>query len=255
MRVVSLASGSKGNAYVVEQGGEALLVDCGLALRTLRERLSAAFPEPPLLAGVLLTHSHSDHYSGLAAFVGRHPETPVYANSMTAETVAHETGIDEAAFACFENGQPFSAGPFEVSPFSVPHDASDPVGYLVRGDETYFHVTDLGSPLDSVGVKLALADAATVESNHDETLLRTSRRPPALIQRIAGPRGHLSNYQACDLVRRFAPPRLKRLALAHLSQDCNVPHVAENAMRTTLREMGRTDVALRILEQDEVVEL
>ena len=137
----------------------------------------------------------------------------------------------------------------------MPHDASDPVGYLIRGDETYFHVTDLGSPLDSVGVKLAQADAATVESNHDEVLLRTSQRPPALIQRILGPRGHLSNYQACDLVRRFAPTRLKRLALAHLSQDCNVPHVAANAMRDTLREMGRTDVALRILEQDEVVEL
>ena len=255
MRIVSLASGSKGNAYVVEQGGEALLVDCGLAGRTLAARLKSAFPESPRFAGVLLTHSHSDHYAGLAVFVGRHPDVPVYANSMTAEVVAHETGVDESAFACFENGQPFAVGPFEVSPFSVPHDASDPVGYLIRGEETYFHVTDLGSPLDSVGVKLAQADAATVESNHDEVLLRTSQRPPALIQRILGPRGHLSNYQACDLVRRFAPPRLKRLALAHLSQDCNVPHVAANAMRDTLREMGRTDVALRILEQDEVVEL
>ena len=255
MRIVSLASGSKGNAYVVEQDGEALLVDCGLAGRTLAARLRSVFPELPRFAGVLLTHSHSDHYAGLAVFVGRHPDVPVYANSMTAEAVAHETGVNESAFACFENGQPFAVGPFEVSPFSVPHDAVDPVGYLVRGDETYFHGTDIGTPLDSIGVRFAEADCATLESNHDPVLLRQSGRPPYLVQRIAGPRGHLSNDQACAFVRKFASPRLKRLALAHLSQDCNVPHVAANAMRDTLREMGRTDVALRILEQDEVVEL
>ena len=86
-------------------------------------------------------------------------------------------------------------------------------------------------------------------------MLRTSGRAPSLIQRIAGPRGHLANGQACDLVRRFASPKLKTLALAHLSRDCNVPHLAEGAMRDTLCEMGRADVALKVLRQDEVVEI
>ena len=76
-----------------------------------------------------------------------------------------------------------------------------------------------------------------------------------MIQRIAGPRGHLSNDQACELVRRFASPRLRKLALAHLSRDCNVPRIAEEAMRSTLVEMGRDDVSLKVLCQDEIVEL
>ena len=86
-------------------------------------------------------------------------------------------------------------------------------------------------------------------------LIFKGRRPPCLIQRIAGPRGHLSNDQACDLVRRFASPRLSRLALAHLSRDCNSPHLAEGAMRETLDGMGRGDVVLKILSQDEAVEV
>ena len=106
-----------------------------------------------------------------------------------------------------------------------------------------------------VGLKLAEADVATLESNHDPVMLRTSGRPPCLIQRIAGPRGHLSNDQACDLVKRFASPRLKRLALAHLSRDCNAPHIAEGAMRAALAEMGRVDVGLSVLSQNDVVEI
>ena len=256
MRVVSLASGSKGNAYVVEQDGVALLVDCGLSCRELGRRLGAAGLSPDAVSAVVFTHSHDDHIKGLPVFHRNFPEAELFANLMTAESIAALVGMDEGAFACFENGQPFEVGPFSVSPFSIPHDTSDPVGYLISsGGTTYFHGTDIGTPLDSVGVKLAAADVATLESNHDPVMLRTSGRPPSLIQRIAGPRGHLSNDQACDLVRRFASPRLKRLALAHLSQDCNTPQFAEGAMRETLVELKRTDMELKILSQDVVLEL
>ena len=260
MRVASLASGSKGNAYVVEQGGVALLIDCGIAAKTFSSRLAETMPGvlPDSFAAVLVTHSHDDHVSGLDLFAKRHPDVPVYCNSMTAETVAHARGLPDETFACFENGQTFQVGPFEISPFSIPHDTSDPVGYLVRAhacgadaETVYFHCTDLGLPLDSVGLKFAEADVATLESNHDPVLLRTSGRPPSLIQRIAGPRGHLSNEQACELVGRFASPRLKTLALAHLSRDCNAPHLAAGAMREQLASMGRSDVSVVVLSQDE----
>ena len=168
--------------------------------------------------------------------------------------IAAATGVDE--FSVFENGQDFEIGPFAVKPFSIPHDTSDPVGFLVAdGESRYFHATDIGTPLESIGANLSEADIATLESNHDSVLLRRSGRPLSLIQRIAGPRGHLSNDQACDLVRRFASPRLRKLALAHLSRDCNEPHVAEGAMRTMLGEIGRTDIELRILRQNEIVEI
>lgn len=237
MKVVPLASSSSGNAYVVEAEGSAVLVDCGICYKHLKDIAVDA---------VLITHSHSDHVSGLKTLL-KHRDIPVYANVMTAEAVAHECGLADSAFVCFENGQEFEVGAFTAAAFSVPHDTSDPVGYLLRaGGETYFHGTDIGTPLDSIGLKLAEADVAMLESNHDPVMLRTSGRPPSLIQRIAGPRGHLSNDQACELVRRFASPRLKKLFLAHLSHQCNAEAIAVRLMRETLAEIGRADVELEV---------
>lgn len=246
MKVISIASGSKGNAYLVEEDGEALLIDCGVCYKKLKNIEFSA---------VLVTHSHTDHVSGISALLKKR-DIPVFANAMTAETIIHECGVSEDAFVCFENGQSFDLGRFTVSPFSIPHDTSDPVGFLVRTAEcTYFHGTDIGTPLDSIGLKFAEADIATIESNHDTVLLCKSGRHPSLIRRIAGPRGHLSNDEACELVRRFASTNLRKLALAHLSRDCNVPHIAYDTMKATLQEMDRPDIDLKVLCQDEVVEL
>lgn len=240
MKVLPIASSSKGNAYLVEQDGAAVLIDCGVSYKCLK----AAF-DCSRVCGVLITHNHVDHVSGLKRLLSV-LNVPVYANAMTAEAVAWQEKIDEDAFICFENGQSFDLGPFTISPFSIPHDAADPVGYLIRGELTYFHGTDIGTPLDSVGLKLAEAEIATLESNHDSVMLHTSRRPPPLIQRIAGPRGHLSNEDACELVRRFASPRLKKLFLAHLSGECNQPSLALEAMKKTLTEKGLLNVELEI---------
>ena len=190
MRVVSLASGSKGNAYLVEHCGEALLIDCGVCYKKLKGVEFSA---------VIVTHSHSDHVCGLPTLL-KHRDVPVFANAMTAEATACECGVPEDAFVCFENGQSFDIGPFSVSPFSIPHDTSDPVGFLVSaGGETYFHGTDIGTPLDSIGLKLAEADFATLESNHDINMLQVGPYPYRLKQRILGDRGHLSNASSGQL--------------------------------------------------------
>ena len=248
LKVLPIASSSKGNAYVVVCGDEALLIDCGVPFKTLKGRLEAKLGGEalPKLLAVLVTHNHSDHVSGLKVLLNKF-DVPVFANAMTAEAAIRQEHLDEAAFCLFENGQAFDVGPFLVSPFSIPHDAADPVGYLVRAEgETYFHGTDIGTPLDSVGLKLAEADVATLESNHDPVMLRTSLRPECLKQRIAGPRGHLSNDDAASLVKRFASPRLRQIFLAHLSGECNAPHLALGVMRETLVEMARTDIAVEI---------
>ena len=259
MNIIPLASSSKGNAYLVEHDGSVILVDCGLSCRELQKRLKekAAATCDQIMA-ILITHSHADHVQGLKTLLGKY-DVPVYANLMTAETIIAEQGVAEDAFVCFENGQEFSIGPFTISAFSIPHDTSDPVGYLIKVSNrqpstfdlqpsTYFHATDVGLPLDSIGLKLREADVATLESNHDPVMLRTSGRPASLIQRIAGPRGHLSNAQAAELVRKFASPRLKKLMLAHLSQDCNTPSLAEETMREAFAEMKRDDIELEVLE-------
>ena len=288
MQVIPLASSSKGNAYLVEHDGAVILIDCGLSYRELKKRLSEKLVKTgqtcfdkfscDQIMAILITHSHTDHVQGLKTLLGKH-DVPVYTNLMTAETIVAEQGVAEDAFVCFENGQEFEIGPFTVSAFSIPHDTSDPVGYLIRAREslavqckgaeslyaerparhsqplyaerparlTYFHATDVGMPLDSIGLKLAEADIATLESNHDPVMLKNSGRAPYLIQRIAGPRGHLANWEAAELVKKFASPRLKKLMLAHLSQDCNTPFLAERKMREALEELGRDDIELEIL--------
>lgn len=253
MKVVALSSGSKGNAYVIEQGGEALLVDCGIGPRILKARMSAFFTDELRFHGVLITHNHSDHVSGLVAFLRNHPGVPVFANEMTADAVSYETGVPPDAFVCFENGQDFDVGPFRVEPFPVPHDASDPVGFLITGLKTYFHATDVGTPLDSVGRRLSSAEMATIEFNHDPVMLRTSGRQPSLIRRISGPRGHLSNDDASGFLTRFASASLEKIALAHLSQDCNVPHLALECARSALASAGLADVEVKVFRQDEAV--
>ena len=254
MEIVSLASGSKGNAYCAISGGRVLLVDCGLSCRELKRRADAAGVPLDAVDGLIFTHSHDDHAKGVATFHRCFPKVPLFANLMTAETIAWRFFVAEADFVPFENGQTFGVGAFEITPFSIPHDTSDPVGYMIRADgETYFHGTDIGTPLDSIGSHLAEADYATLESNHDPELLYRSGRPVSIISRIAGPRGHLSNDQAADLVRRFASPKLKSLALAHLSEQCNAPNIARETMAKALEERGLSSVTLTVLAQNEAI--
>lgn len=253
MKIISLASGSKGNAYCVCCGESILLVDCGLCLKCLKLRFAEAGLSLDHICALVVTHSHEDHIKGIPLFHKNFPDVPLFANLMTAETIAWKYRMDERSFTPFENGQSFDVAPFEISPFSIPHDTSDPVGYLVRAEgKTYFHGTDIGTPLDSVGLHLADADVATLESNHDPVMLKASARPEELKRRIWGPRGHLSNEQACELIRKFATERLKKLNLAHLSEECNAPHLAESAMRDTLDAMHREDVELEIFTQNAI---
>lgn len=239
MIIRPLASSSKGNAYLVEHEGASLLIDCGVCYKKVK---SFAFDS------VLITHNHYDHVSGLKVLTNQRDVT-IYANQMTVEATAAQTGIDIGSFVCFENDQSFDLGPFSIAPFAIPHDAADPVGFLIKaGGVTYFHGTDIGTPLASIGEKLSEADYATLESNHDPIMLQTSSRPKELKDRISGPHGHLSNFEAADLVKKYCKAgKLKKLYLAHLSGECNAPHLAENCMKTALQEAGLKDVELEII--------
>lgn len=251
MRLRVFGSGSQGNALAVRSaGGTLLLVDCGFSCRELERRMADCGVCPDAAAALLFTHDHTDHCKGVATFHKRHPHVPLYANGNTADAIATLTGVEDG-WRVFETAEPFGIGDVEVTAFSIPHDAADTVGYLFADEAaTLFVGTDMGVPTLPVKDALARATCAVLESNHDPTLLACSDRPVSLKQRIAGRCGHLSNADAADLVRDVAPARLRTLLLAHLSRPCNAPHLALEAMRQALQDIGRPDVALAALDQD-----
>jgi len=208
---------------------------------------------PESVGAVLFTHNHSDHCGGAKSFRRRHPSTLFYATSYVADAIS--VGYDVASgWAVFEPGNDFVVGDITVTPFQVSHDAVDCTGYLLRTSEaTLFLGTDMGCGSPSVVNALSLAHVAILESNYDPVLLATSRRRQELKARIAGTSGHLSNEQAADLLLKASPRNLRYLMLAHLSSECNAPHLAIEASRRALGRLCMSEVPVVALEQDRVI--
>ncbi len=232
----SLGSGSAGNAALVSDGRTHLLIDAGLSGKQLRLRLEALGLEPGSLDGILLTHEHIDHCAGLAVFCRKY-EVPVVCNPLTAEVLRREQMVHHKNWRIFQTGQTFSIGSIEVESFSVPHDAVDPVGYLLaNGTGALGILTDMG-----YATRLALdcvrqAHTLLIETNHDEKLLQEdTKRPWSVKQRILSRHGHLSNRAAAEVARQLlelgAPTRF---ILGHLSRDCNAPELACGTFREVL---------------------
>jgi phosphoribosyl 1,2-cyclic phosphodiesterase len=250
--ICPLASGSLGNALLVSSGRARLLVDFGISGRRLSETLAEADLEPADLSGVLLTHTHSDHFSKSAARFCLKHNLPVYS---TADNLDHLSAdmaafspLAEAGLARPTNGGLLSLGDIAVEAFEVPHDAPGRcLGFRLswggtRDRRTVAVATDLGHvPGDCIASFLD-ADAVVLESNHDEEMLWGSGRPADLIRRIVGPDGHLSNDAAAEalaeIVGRSHPGRVRHVVLAHLSRDCNTPRLALSAQAHLSRRLS-----------------
>lgn len=252
MRVRVFASGSKGNSLAVRSAaGTLLVVDLGLSCKQLKARAAACEVDLAEAKGVFFTHDHDDHYSALATFHKRHPAIPLFANVDTSNAIAARTGVRDG-WAIFETAMAFDFEDFTITPFSISHDAADPVGYLIENEgRALFVGTDTGVVTWGVRDAFARCNCAILESNHDPILLETSKRPISLKQRIAGRSGHLANEDAAELFRVVNPPQLKNLMLAHLSEECNSPSLARGVMQRALADCGRSDVALTVLSQHE----
>ena len=235
-----LASGSSGNALLVRSGDCCVLVDAGLSARRLASCLEACGVAPGSLSGILLTHEHGDHTKGLKVFVDKF-DVPVFANPLTADHLKR-AGI-AARWNLFSSGAGFGLGSLDVLPFSVPHDAADPVGFVLHSNGTGFAVlTDLGHATRQVVESVRGVNAILIETNHDETLLQSdTRRPWSVKQRI----GHLSNAAAAEIVAEAATDALRHVLLGHLSRDCNSPELAVLAVGSRLQAGGRPAVEVR----------
>ncbi len=228
IRFTILGSSSSGNCALLEADGRRILVDAGFSGRRLGAMLEAAGVALESIDAVFLTHEHGDHCSGLAG-LRRAPGLKVFANRGTAEAVQRSLEF-RPDWRLFETGTCFAFGGIDVESFAVPHDATDPVGFIFStgaGDllsprRSIAWVTDLGYAPELVRQRIREVDLLVLEANYDAALLqRDTRRPWSVKQRIAGRHGHLSNEAARDLVASVERPLWRHVALAHLSRECN----------------------------------
>jgi phosphoribosyl 1,2-cyclic phosphodiesterase len=237
MRFASLGSGSEGNGLVVEvASGVAttrVLIDCGFGVRETVTRLQRLGLAPSDLSAILVTHEHSDHIGGVAAFAARY-DIPVWLTFGTLDTVG-ELLMDVPRVYGFDSHDVFAIGAIEVRPFPVPHDAREPVQFVVTdGVRKLGVLTDIGMTTPYVESRLSGCDALVLECNHDETMLANGSYPYSLKQRIASRYGHLCNDAAAGLLRAIDSTRLKHIVAAHLSQHNNTPELARSTLATAL---------------------
>ena len=225
MRITVFASGSSGNCLLVESGNTRLLIDAGISVRRITKSLSHLCLTWRDIDGVLITHEHSDHISGLKMLL-KYYALPLYAPHTVA---ARLCGMLPDAVDCMHVipvGESFRVGSLQVRAFHTPHDTDESVGYRVEGEGCFAMATDMGHVSQEVVEGLLGADIALIESNHDLEMLRNGGYPFYLKRRILSARGHLSNADCALLARQLAESGTGEIVLGHLSRENNRPELA-----------------------------
>lgn len=218
-----LASGSKGNAAVVEGPEGLVLVDCGISRRALMERAAELGLDMDRVTAVLLTHEHSDHVAGLSVFCNRF-EGELFA---TAGTVAARSYLSELEFSLVGHTDTFEVAGMRVDTFPTSHDVADPIGFrFSTAEDALGFCTDTGVLTPEANEALAGTRILALESNHDERMLASGPYPAYLKQRVGGPSGHLSNAQAAEALADLVSPDTETVVAMHLSHENNRPSVA-----------------------------
>lgn len=227
-----LASGSRGNALLINTGETKILVDCGLGVRTLFPLLQSVGVNGKEISAILVTHEHSDHTRGLERVLS-HTHASLYATEGTLSGV--ERVIPARTQVFMVGGESFEIGKVVVRGIPVPHDANEPCGYhFTFNGHRLTVVTDLGEVTPEVAAALANSTVAVLESNHDEVMLQTGSYPALLKQRIRSKLGHLSNRQCADALKACHDTELTTVVLAHLSDENNDPALARQSAEAAM---------------------
>ncbi len=254
MKFSIIASGSEGNCTLVEDSeGRAILVDAGLSMSRIAGGLAKLGRDLQQVAALLISHEHADHLRG-AAVISRRLDLPIYASAGTLTLI--KRFLPGTPRLRSLNGEQVNLGALQIRAFRVSHDACETMGFLIsEGDRRLAIATDLGMADVETLSCLMDCDAMILEANHDLEMLHSGPYPWDLKQRILSQVGHLSNVQAAEVLLQVASPRLRRVVLAHLSQENNRPQLALETVRTYLHDAGHTHVDVVVAAQHQPTEL
>ena len=251
MRIITFASGSRGNCTLVSTAGMHFLIDCGISMRRIKSCLACAGINPAQLSGILITHEHSDHISGLAMLI-KYFNIPVFAPRTVANHLRYSVAGVEDSLNIISCDICHDFGPVKLYAFRTSHDTEESVGYRIEGDRTFALATDTGTVTPSVLTGLLGADAVVIESNHDVDMLLSGSYPYMLKKRILSERGHLSNADCGRLAAKLADNGTSHIILGHLSRENNSPARAFQTVKTALE--GR-EVLLAVAPEAEMLTL
>ena len=230
MKLSVYASGSSGNCLLLSSGRSHILIDAGISKRRIEQSLALSGLSMREIGGVLITHEHSDHISGLKMLI-KYYSVPVYAPRTVANRLRGCLPEAEPYLHVIPVNEPFEIGDLSVTAFHTPHDTDESVGYRIEGGGVFALATDMGHVTEEVFDALSGADTVLIESNHDEEMLRYGPYPVYLKRRILSDSGHLSNACCADLARKLALGGTRQIILGHLSRENNSPAIAMSAAR------------------------
>ena len=241
----SLYSGSSGNCLIVRTENTKILVDCGTSLKKVQEGLINIGEKIEDIDAILVTHEHSDHVQSLGN-ASKKFDIPVYINFETLEAIPKQKEkIEIHNQKIFEIGKEFKIGDLAINTFSTPHDAANPCGFNIYNNKSKLTIaTDLGHINNNLINNMKGSSFILLESNYDPEVLRYSRYPFSLKQRISGPNGHLSNNTAGKTISELVKSDLKEVMLGHLSKENNFP---ELAYQTVVEELQSSNVDINNL--------
>ena len=237
MRVCIFASGSGGNCLLVSGEGGNILIDAGISMRRIVNGLAQAGLSLQDINGVLITHEHSDHISGLKMLT-KHAKLPIYAPARLARELVRLLPESEDCMNTLPLNEIAQVAGYGVGTCRTPHDAVESVAYKIQGARSFALATDMGHVTPEIRQLLKSADAAVVESNYDEQMLRYGAYPVFLKRRILSENGHLSNDCCAELVSELVNQGTEQIVLGHLSKENNRPEIALETVKPALADSG-----------------
>ena len=236
-QLVIVGSGSRGNCFALECDGAVLLIDAGFSAKEVERRLELGGIDVTAIVGIAITHEHGDHALGAARLAARH-DAPLVTSLGTWQALT--ASGESCDFLAVGSASTVTLGPYTISACPTSHDAAEPIaiGVTMSGGLSVGAAYDLGRPTQAVRWFLRERHCLILEANHDEAMLRSSGYAAVVQQRIAGPGGHLSNFDAARLLAELHHEGLSTVVLAHRSQRCNSADAARAAVAAGLGECG-----------------